>query len=201
MIFEACVGNYQEAIEAVKRGASRIELCDNLLEGGTTPSYGTIIKTRRDVLIPIMVMIRPRGGNFCFNKDEVEIMMEDIKQCKAIGVDGVVIGALIDDEIDVNTIQLLVEMAKPLSVTFHMAFDELADPFKGIDILKTLGVDRILTRGKSDDAFKGKELIKRFVKYAKDEMIIMPGKGITVENRDELVEFLNVNEVHGTKIV
>ncbi|CUM92252.1 MULTISPECIES: copper homeostasis protein CutC [Turicibacter] len=201
MIYEACVGSYQEAIEAAKRGASRIELCANLLEGGTTPSYGTIIKTRRDVRLPIMVMIRPRGGNFCFNEDEVEIMIEDIKQCKEIGVDGVVIGALKENEIDVKTIKTLVEIAKPLSMTFHMAFDELTDPFKGIDILKGLGINRILTTGKNENALKGKELIKEFIEYANNEIIIMPGKGITTKNREELIGFLQINEVHGTKIV
>lgn len=201
MIIEACVGGYQEAIEAVNRGASRIELCDNLLEGGTTPSYGTILKTRRDVNVPIMVMIRPRGGNFHFNQDEVEIMLEDIKRCKEIGVDGIVIGALKGCEIDAEVTRKLIECAKPLSITFHMAFDELKDPFKGIDVLKTLGVDRILTRGLSENAIAGKYRIKELVEYAQNQIIIMPGKGITRDNRDELINYTKVKEIHGSKIV
>ncbi|MTM67917.1 copper homeostasis protein CutC, partial [Turicibacter sanguinis] len=117
------------------------------------------------------------------------------------GVDGVVIGALKENEIDVKTIKTLVEIAKPLSMTFHMAFDELTDPFKGIDILKGLGINRILTTGKNENALKGKELIKEFIEYANNEIIIMPGKGITTKNREELIGFLQINEVHGTKIV
>ncbi len=201
MIFEACVGGIQEAIEAVNRGANRIELCDNLLEGGTTPSYGTILKTRRDVNVPLMVMIRPRGGNFHFNKDEVEIMLEDIKRCKEIGVDGVVIGALKGAQIDTEITKQLIECAKPLSITFHMAFDELEDPFKGIDLLKELGVDRILTRGRSEDAIAGKQVIRELVNYAQNQIIIMPGKGINRYNRDEMIKYTKVKEIHGSKIV
>ena len=151
-IYEACVGNYVEAIEAEKRGANRIELCDNLMQDGTTPSYGTIKLAVKKTNIPVMVIIRPRGGNFEYSSDEVEIMKEDIKVCKKLGAHGVVIGALKGKEIDLETIEALLQECEGLSVTFHMAFDEIEDKYKAIDKLAELGINRILTKGGKADA-------------------------------------------------
>ena len=126
-IYEACVGSYNEAVRAEKLGANRIEFCDNLSEAGTTPSFGNIKKAINSLKIPVMVIIRPRGGNFEYSEEEVEIMIEDIKICKELGAYGVVIGALKGDKIDLNTTKRLVEEAKPMNITFHMAFDEIED--------------------------------------------------------------------------
>ena len=200
-IYEVCVGNYIEAIDGEKRGANRIELCDNLMQDGTTPSYGTIKLAVKNVSIPVMVIIRPRGGNFEYSSDEVEIMKEDIKVCKALGVYGVVIGALKGNEIDVDTVQALLKECDGLSVTFHMAFDEIEDKYKAIDKLIELGVDRILTKGGKANAIEGKDELRKLSEYADGRIIIMPGKSVTTENREYILEYTNTSEIHGTKVV
>lgn len=200
-IYEACVGNYIEAIEAEERGANRIELCDNLMQDGTTPSYGTIKLAVEKTNIPVMVIIRPRGGNFEYSSDEVEIMKEDIKVCKNLGAHGVVIGALKGKEIDIETIEALLQECEGLSVTFHMAFDEIEDKYKAIDKLAELGINRILTKGGKANAIEGKDELKAFSEYANGKISIMPGKSVTKENRDYLLEYTNTVEIHGSKVV
>lgn len=200
-IFEACVGNYNEAVSAAKRGANRIELCDNLMEDGTTPSYGTIKKTVEKLDIPVMVIIRPRGGNFTYTEDELDIMKYDVEVIKGLGVHGVVIGAIKDSKVDKEIIKELVKSAKPMTITFHMAFDEIENKNIAIDELIELGIDRILTRGGSEDAMSGKDSIKELVKYANGRISIMPGKGINKENRDFILEYTGANEIHGSKVV
>ena len=200
-LFEKCVGSYKEAVEAEILGAHRVEFCDNLLEDGTTPSFGNIKKAVNNLQIPVMVIIRPRGGNFEYSKDEAEIMIEDIRMCKELGVYGVVIGALKGNKIDVELTKRLVEEAKPMSITFHMAFDEIEDKKDAIDILVKLRVDRILTKGGKENAIDGKEVLKDLVKYANDRIIIMPGKGVNKENREYILEYTGAKEIHGTKVV
>lgn len=200
-IFEACVGSYERAVYMAKRGADRIELCDNLQEGGTTPSYGTIKKAVSELDIPVMVMIRPRGGSFEYSQDEVEIMKEDIKTVKKLGAYGVVIGALTENKIDIDTTKELIEIAKPLSITFHMAFDEVDDKLHAIDELVELKVDRILTKGGKVNAEKGKDEIRSLVEYANNRISIMPGKGVNKENRDRILRYTGAFEIHGSKIV
>ena len=200
-IYEACVGNYIEAIEAEKRGANRIELCDNLMQDGTTPSYGTIKLTVEKTNIPVMVIIRPRGGDFEYSSDEVEIMKEDIKVCRELGAYGVVIGALKGKEIDLGTIESLLKECDGLSVTFHMAFDEIDDKYMAIDKLAELGVNRILTKGGKANAIEGKDELKALSEYANERISIMPGKSVTKENRDYLLEYTNTTEIHGSKVV
>ena len=200
-IYEACVGNYIEAVKAEKRGAGRIELCDNLMQDGTTPSYGTIMMAVKNVKIPVMVIIRPRGGNFEYSSDEVEIMKEDIRVCKKLGVYGVVIGALKGKKIDVNIIKELLNECEGLSVTFHMAFDEIEDKYSAIDKLVELGVDRILTKGGKANALEGMYELKKLTNYAGGRIIIMPGKGVNKENRDYILKYTHTEEIHGTKVV
>ncbi|MFW2490607.1 copper homeostasis protein CutC [Clostridium chromiireducens] len=200
-IFEACVGNYEEAISAAKRGSDRIELCDNLMEGGTTPSYGTIRKTLEKLDIPIMVIIRPRGGNFTYTKDEIEIMKYDIQMCKDLGVHGVVIGAIKESKIDKEIIKELISLAKPLSITFHMAFDEIEDKYTAIDELVDLKIDRILTKGGAEDAISGKDTIIKLINYANGRISVMPGKGVNTDNRDFLLAYTGATEIHGSKII
>ena len=198
---EACVGNYKEGKRAEELGANRIELCDNLAQGGTTPSYGTILQCKKDMNIDINVIIRPRGGNFVYSKEELSIMKNDIKLCKDIGVTGVVFGFLKEDNtLDYETTKEFVELAKPLSVTFHMAFDEIENKFDALGKLIDLGVDRVLTKGGLDNAFKNKDTLKELVEHAKDK-IILPGGGVTKDNFLELKDYSNAREFHGTKIV
>jgi copper homeostasis protein len=202
LIFEACVGSYSSAKEAEKRGASRIELCDNLKEGGTTPSYGTIKLAKKNLKIPIFVIIRPRGGDFIYSAEEIEKMKEDIIQCKSLGVDGVVLGILNEDyEVDIDKMASLIEKAQGMQITFHMAFDEILDRKKAIDTLVTLGVHRILTKGSLGGAIEGKEMLKEFIEYSKGRIIILPGGGVTKDNYHVLREYLGNEEFHGTKIV
>lgn len=200
-IYEACVGNYNEAIKAEALGANRIELCDNLLEDGTTPSFGTIKKTINTVKIPVMVIIRPRGGNFEYSKEEAEIMIEDIKMCKELGAYGVVIGALKGNKIDLELTKKLVKEAKPMKITFHMAFDSIENKNEAIDELVELGVDRILTKGGMENALIGRDSLKALVNYANNRIIIMPGKGVNKENREFILEYTGAKEIHGTKVV
>ena len=199
---EACVGNYKEGKRAEELGANRIELCDNLAQGGTTPSYGTILQCKKDINIDINVIIRPRGGNFVYSKEELSIMKNDIKLCKDIGVTGVVFGFLKEDNtLDYETTKEFVELAKPLSVTFHMAFDEIENKFDALDKLIDLGVDRVLTKGGLDNAFKNKDTLKELVEHAKDKIIILQGGGVTKDNFLALKDYTNAREFHGTKIV
>jgi copper homeostasis protein len=200
-ILEMCVGNYEDAISAAHRGADRIELCDNLLEDGTTPSFGTIKKTIEKLNIPVMVIIRPRGGKFVYTEDEAEIMKYDIEMCKKLGAYGVVIGAIKNCKVDKRLIKELVQLAKPMSITFHMAFDEVEDKFAAVDELIELGVDRILTKGGAKDAMSGKDILKELINYADGRISIMPGKGVNKENRDFLLEYTGADEIHGSKIV
>jgi len=200
-IFEACVGNYNEAIRAEALGANRIEFCDNLLEDGTTPSFGNIKKAIKTLKVPVMVIIRPRGGNFEYSEDEAEIMLEDIRMCKEIGAYGVVIGALKGNKIDLDLTKKLVEEAKPMKITFHMAFDSIEDKKGAIDELVELGVHRILTKGGMENALAGKDVLRDLVEYANDRIIIMPGKGVNKENRDYILEYTGAKEIHGTKVV
>lgn len=199
---EACIGNYREAKRATELGASRLEICDNLKEGGTTPSYGTIAKCKEDLDVDMNVIIRPRGGDFLYSNEELEIMKRDIELCKKVGVTGVVFGFLNEDNtLDFETTKEFVELSKPLSITFHMAFDEIENKFDALDKIASLGIDRILTKGGSESAFKNKEFLKELVEYAGDRIIILPGGGVTKENFGELREVTGANEFHGSKIV
>lgn len=202
MIFEVCTGSYKEAIEASKKGAGRIELCDNLLEGGTTPSYGTIKKLKESVITPFNVIIRPRGGNFIYSKEEKEIMIEDIKICNNLEVNGIVIGALNENnKIDIDFIKEVIKVNKTKEITFHMAFDEIKDKKEAIDQLINLNVTRILTKGGKVSALNNLDYLKELISYSKGKIIIMPGGGINKENRDYVQLKTNALELHGTKII
>lgn len=202
MIREKCIGSFLEAIEAQELGAERVELCDNLTEGGTTPSYGTIKMVVEKLNIPTFVIIRPRGGDFYYTPEEIEIMKEDIKVCKNIGVKGVVIGALNrDNTINYEAIQDMITLAKPMSVTFHKAIDELKDPISEVKKLAKIGVNRILTSGTKETALEGKEILKKMIKEAGDEIIIIVAGKVTKENLDKISTLIPTKEYHGKKIV
>lgn len=202
MVKEACVGSYSEAVSAEKRGADRVELCDNLDVGGTTPSYGTIKTTVEKLKIPVFVMIRPRGGNFCYNKNEVEIMKKDIELCKALGVKGIVLGVLTkNDEIDYPLLKELIDLAAPMEVTFHKAIDDLENPVLEIKKLAEIGVKRILSSGTKAKALDGKDILNKMIAEANDDITVIVAGGVTTDNFDEISKEIVSTEYHGKKIV
>lgn len=197
MIYEICVDSVAGVRAAKAAGAHRVELCANLLEGGTTPSRGMIRQARTVDGIGLQVIIRPRGGDFLYNDDEFAAMLADIDTAKAEGADGVVIGLLnADGEVDVPRTRELIAKARPLSVTFHRAFDMTRDPFKALETLIGLGVDRILTSGQEASVLEGLPLIAELVRRAGDKVIIMPGGGITARNAARIIAEAKPREMH-----
>lgn len=197
LIFEFCIDSVESAIAVEQGGANRVELCDNLLEGGTTPSAGAMALARQKVGIDINVIIRPRGGDFYYSDVEFEVMRFDIEQAKQLGANGVVIGLLNPNgSIDTARTRELVELARPLSVTFHRAFDMCRDPYEALEQLVDLGVDRILTSGQEPSVLEGLDLITHLVQKAGDRIIIMPGGGITERNIAKIIAQSGVKEVH-----
>lgn len=202
MVKEACVGSYSEAVSAEKRGADRVELCDNLDVGGTTPSYGTIKTTVEKLKIPVFVMIRPRGGNYYYNKNEIEIMKKDIELCKELGVKGIVLGVLTkNDEIDYPLLKELIDLASPMEVTFHKAIDDLENPVLEIKKLAEIGVKRILSSGTKAKALDGKDILNKMIEEANSDITVIVAGGITTENFDEVSKKIVSTEYHGKKIV
>ena len=209
VVFEFCAENLTLLDKAIAAGASRIELCDNLAVGGTTPSLGVIkeaLKLTREKSVDLCVIIRPRGGDFVYTDLEVQAMLTDIRAAKEIGVTCFVLGALTSDrKLDQRVMQLLLAACGEAEVVFHMAFDELAvtDQLEAIEWLSDQGVARILTRAGSPAA----TLEQRFAHYhrllaaAKGKIQILPGGGVTVENRALFLEQLGVCQLHGTRIV
>ncbi|WP_430609434.1 copper homeostasis protein CutC [Enterococcus sp. DIV0876] len=209
MLKEFCAENYTNIPLAIARGADRIELCDNLAVGGTTPSTGVIeeaLSYAGEKSIPVMTIIRPRGGDFIYNDTELKIMHTDLIEAKKIGTDGVVLGCLTPSGwLDEEALELLLETAEGLQVTFHMAFDAIPAErqFAAIDWLADHGVERILTHGGAAGTPIEDNLsyLKELIDYAGDRLTILPGGGITFENAQHICESLGVQEVHGTKIV
>lgn len=202
ILLEACVGCYKEAKKAELQGADRIELCDNLGEGGTTPSYGTIYLATQNINIPIAVIIRPRGGDFVYSNDEFEIMKKDIVICKELGVETVVFGILNkENKIDIERTKELIDLASGLKVTFHMAFDEIDDKFEALNQLISMNVDRVLTKGCKTCALDGKNTLKNLVEKSDNRITILVGGGVTYKNYKELSNYIRCNEMHGSKIV
>jgi copper homeostasis protein len=195
--FEICVDSVAGVRAAREAGADRVELCADLLEGGITPSLGTILVARKVADITINVMIRPRGGDFLYDEDEVATMEADIASAKSAGVDGVVFGALLrDGRVDRETTERLIARAKPASVTFHRAFDMTPEPLIALETLCELGVDRILTSGQAPTAYEGAEKIAELIKAAVDRTIIMPGGGITARNVGRIIDVTRAGEIH-----
>ncbi|RTR25951.1 copper homeostasis protein CutC [Robertmurraya yapensis] len=209
MLKEAVVENFTNVPEFIANGADRIELCDNLAVGGTTVSPGVAVITIKychDKNVKVMSMIRPRGGNFNYSKEEIEMMKKDLVHLKELGTDGVVFGCLNDTGwIDEEAMLTLLDLAKGLEVTFHMAFDQISseNQFKAIDWLVKNGVSRILTHGGPSNTNIEDNLgrLKEYIDYADGRIIILPGGGITNKNLDLIISALNVSEAHGTKIV
>jgi len=197
MIIEIVVYNIESALNAQKGGADRIELCDNPSEGGTTPSFGVIEQVRKHVNIQVFVMIRPRGGNFCYTDLEFEAMKRDVEACKQLKVDGVVFGILNEDgRIDKTRCKELIEFARPLGVTCHRAFDMAHDAYEALEDCIDAGFDRILTSGRQPTAPEGSELIRELVKHGGRQIKIMPGSGINEQNILQLIRETGVTDIH-----
>ncbi|VNI79954.1 copper homeostasis protein [Streptococcus pneumoniae] len=209
MIYEFCAENVTLLEKAMQAGARRIELCDNLAVGGTTPSYGVTkaaVELAANYDTTIMTMIRPRGGDFVYNDLEIAIMLEDICLTAQAGSQGVVFGALTaDKKLDKPNLEKLIAASKGMEIVFHMAFDELSDEDQpeAIEWLSQAGVTRILTRA----GVSGDSLEKRFVhyhrilEYAKGKIEILPGGGIDLDNRQTFIDQVGVTQLHGTKVV
>ena len=196
MLLEICANSYQSAINAQNTGADRIELCSELSVGGITPSYGLLKKVSEDITIPVHVLIRPRSGDFYYTDEEFLQMKANIELCKKLGFQGIVSGVLnADNSIDEKKTQELIALSKPLSFTFHRAFDCVIDPLKSLETLMNLGVDRILTSGQKNKALDGLGLLKQLKDIAKDKLIILPGSGINSENID-LFKQAGFKEIH-----
>jgi copper homeostasis protein len=194
---EVCVNSVESAVNAQMGGASRIELCDNLMEGGTTASAGTLLAVRAKLICEMNVLIRPRGGDFLYNNTELEAIMNDIAFAKKAGADGVVFGFLTEDgKIDVTLLKEMITQARPLSVTFHRAFDMCDDPFEALEQLVKLRIDRILTSGQKQSAIEGSSLLKQLVQKAGNRISIMPGGGIRPNNIEKLIKKTGAREFH-----
>jgi copper homeostasis protein len=194
---EVVVYNIESAMHAQKGGADRIELCDNPLEGGTTPSFGIIEMVRQSVSIDVFVMIRPRGGDFIYSAYEYHAMKRDIEMCKRASVDGVVFAILkTDGSLDKERCKKLIDLARPLKVTCHRAFDVTNDSFLGLEDCIEIGFDRILTSGRKPKAMEGANLIRQLVDQANGRISIMPGSGVNEENVLPLIKETGVNEIH-----
>ena len=209
MIYEFCAENVPLLEKAMQAGARRIELCDNLAVGGTTPSYGVTkaaVELAANYDTTIMTMIRPRGGDFVYHDLEIAIMLEDIRLTAQAGSQGVVFGALTaDKKLDKANLEKLIAASKGMEIVFHMAFDELSeeDQLEAIDWLSQAGVTRILTRaGVSSDALEKRFAhYHRILEHAKGKIEILPGGGIDLDNRQTFIDQLGVTQLHGTKVV
>lgn len=198
-IIEIATSDFITTKSAVEGGADRIELCANLAEGGTTPSYGTVKQCRDAFDVLLYPIIRPRGGDFLYTDEEFQIMLQDIRLFKELGCDGVVIGMLNrDGSIDIKRAAQLVEMAYPMGVTFHRAFDRCSDPFVALEQLVETGCERILTSGQLPTVSEGADLIAQLNKQADDRIIIMPGSGLRKENIKWLAEKTGCHEFHSS---
>jgi len=194
---EICLDSAESAVISQENGADRVELCDNLLQGGTTPSTGVLRVTRKNIEIGLQVIIRPRGGDFLYSKYEYEAMKEDIKIAGEEGADGVVFGILSSDgTIDVERNAELVSYAHPMNCTFHRAFDVVRDSSAALEEVIELGFDRILTSGQEATVLEGAPRIIELIQQAGDRIIIMPGNGITSKNIERISDLIGAQEYH-----
>jgi copper homeostasis protein len=198
-VIEIATSDFSTTKAAVAGGADRIELCANLADGGTTPSYAMIKKCREIFTVQLYPIIRPRGGDFLYTEEEFDIMKGDVKLCKDLGCDGIVIGLLLaDGAIDIVRTKQLIDTAYPLGVTFHRAFDRCRDPFAAMEQLIEAGCERILTSGQRPSVTDGVDLVTELNKKAESRIIIMPGSGVRKENIKMLAEKTGCTEFHSS---
>ncbi len=197
ILIEACVDTVASAINAERGGADRVELCDNLADAGTTPSHGTIVAALAALTIPVFPIIRLRGGSFVYEPDEIAIMTSDIAHARALGVHGVVVGALTaNGDVDTVAIGRWQEEASDLPITFHRAFDVCRDPVAALETLIRLGVNRVLSSGRRETAWEGREELAAAARQAEGRIVVMAGGGVDETNAAELVRHTGVRELH-----
>lgn len=197
VLIEVCVDSVASAVAAERGGAARVELCSNLPEGGVTPSAGMIEVVRRSMSIGLQVMIRPRAGDFCYDEAEIDIMARDIAMAKSLGADGVVFGILdTKAQVDVDRTSHLVELARPLNVTFHRAFDMAEDLSRALEDVCSAGADRVLTSGGEQACLQGVNAIAELVSSARNRIAIMAGAGIRHDNVAQIIARTGVREIH-----
>ena len=198
MKLEVCCADLQSVRAAVEGGAHRVELCQALEVDGLTPSEA-MIESAINMGIPVQVLIRPREGNFVYDKDEVQGMLKDIRLARRLGANGVVIGALKSDgSIDEETVRRLVDEAEDLSITFHRAFDVCAKPLEALEQIISLGCHRLLTSGQAPTAEQGIPMLKKLVEQAAGRIIIMPGSGVNLQNTHRILSETGAHEIHGS---
>lgn len=199
MNIEICCNSIQSAFNAKAAGATRIELCQDLENGGTTPSAATIRRCVQDLQLDVFVLVRPRSGNFCYNEWEVETMADDVRICKDLGVAGIVVGFLREDGfVDVELTRRFVQLAAPIPVTFHRAFDCCPDWKRSLEEIIDCGCARILTSGCKPTAMEGRDHLRDMIKHAGDRITILMGSGLRPDNVRELVEYTGAKEVHAS---
>jgi copper homeostasis protein len=194
---EICVGDLESSLAAEQGGADRVELCDNLSVGGTTPSAGTIAEACRRLTIPVHVLIRPRAGDFVPSPAELAAMRFDIEMARTLGAAGVVFGVLrLDATIDRDQTAALVELSRPMTVTFHKAYDQTPEPDQALETLIELGIERVLTSGGRPTALVGMNTLKRLVQLARSRITIVAGGRLSAENLESIIASTGVREVH-----
>ena len=199
VILEIAVFSVEAALSAIAAGADRIEFCENPGEGGTTPSYGSLVTLKKLTHKNVFPIIRPRGGDFLYTDNEFEWIKADVLIARDLGYPGVVIGLLnADGTIDVDRTKQLVQLAAPMEVTFHRAFDRCEDPFKGLEAIIETGCKRILTSGQVPNAGDALPLLKQLVEKANGRILIMPGSGVRANNIKAIIEATGVEEIHSS---
>lgn len=197
ILIEVCCGSVDDAVEAAGGGANRIELNSSLFFGGLTPSLGSVIEAKKRLDIPVMVMIRPRGGGFCYTQAEMAVMLHDTQLAIEHGADGIVFGILTENgSIDLNRCKEIMELAEDRETVFHRAFDVTPDPFESLDQLIKLGFTRVLTSGQEKTVPEGAELIKELIAHARNRIEILPGGGIRPHNIHRIIEQTGTRQVH-----
>lgn len=198
---EACCTSLEAVLAAERTGARRIELCERLEVGGVTPSEKLLREVLAATSLPVNVLVRPRGGDFVYTEEEEQAMLESIRLCRSLGAHGVVIGALTPaGHVDMPLMRRLVAAARPLSVTFHRAFDESTDPFAALEDVIALGCDRLLTSGHAADAFAGRALIGELVRRAAGRIVVMAGCGVRPGNIAQIAADSGASEFHSSCI-
>ena len=199
IILEVAVFSIEAALSAMKAGADRIEFCENPSEGGTTPSYGSLKTLISLTNKPVFPIIRPRGGDFLYTQAEYEVMKADLLLVKELGYPGAVIGLLNEDgSIDIKRTSELVQLAAPMQITFHRAFDRCNDPFKGLEDIIITGCKRILTSGQVPNVGDALPLMKQLVEKAAGRIIILPGSGVRSNNCKQIIDTTGAIEIHSS---
>lgn len=199
MLLEVCIDDEAGALRALEAGAARLEVCSRLDLGGLTPSDELARACRAATERPLMAMVRPRGGDFVYDAAEIAAMRVDIARMKRLDMDGIILGALAaDGEIDVASVRELVALARPLAVTFHRAFDRVRDPLRALDVLASLGIERVLTSGGAEDAYAGREALRGLVAHARGRVVVLAGGGVRAHNAREIVAASGVVELHSS---